>query len=204
LRKKIHYTQMLAVWKDQFQIYVRQYKYIISMEEYRRLLEACPCQDWRAIISLARIGGLRCPSEVITLRWKDVNWKKNCFYVRSSKTEQHEGKESRVVPIFPELKAELEALFSHPESKGQKFVINRYQNANQNLRTTLEKIVIRAGLPLFPRPFDNMRMTRSNEIYRKFGAFKESQWIGHSGKVRADHYLSITDDDYQEAAEWTD
>ncbi|MCL2625116.1 MAG: site-specific integrase [Planctomycetaceae bacterium] len=174
------------------------------MEEYRRLLEACPCQDWRAIISLARIGGLRCPSEVITLRWKDVNWKKNCFYVRSSKTEQHEGKESRVVPIFPELKAELEALFSHPESKGQKFVINRYQNANQNLRTTLEKIVIRAGLPLFPRPFDNMRMTRSNEIYRKFGAFKESQWIGHSGKVRADHYLSITDDDYQEAAEWTD
>ena len=30
----------------------------ITMDEYRRLLDACPCQDWKAIIALARIGGL--------------------------------------------------------------------------------------------------------------------------------------------------
>lgn len=33
-------------------------------------------------------------------------------------------------------------------------------------------------------------------------AFKESQWIGHSNQVRADHYLMIQDADYQEAARW--
>ena len=37
--------------------------WIISMEEYTKLLEACPHQEWRTIIALARIGGLRCPSE---------------------------------------------------------------------------------------------------------------------------------------------
>ena len=174
---------------------------IISMEEYRRLLDFSPCQDWRAIIALARIGGLR-PSEVVMLRWADVDWKKNCFHVRSPKTEHHEGKESRIVPIFPELKSELETLFSNPESKGKTHVINRYRDPKQNLGTTFAKIVKRAGLPKIPRPFDNMRMTRSNEIYKRFGAFKESQWFGHSGRVRQDHYLVIQDSDYDEAAQW--
>jgi len=30
----------------------------VTMEEYRRLLDACPCLDWRVIIALARVGGL--------------------------------------------------------------------------------------------------------------------------------------------------
>ncbi|MCL2305413.1 MAG: site-specific integrase [Planctomycetaceae bacterium] len=175
---------------------------IISMEEYHRLLDACPCQDWRVIITLARIGGLRCPSEVVALKWEDVNWERNCFFVRSPKTEHHEGKESRIVPIFPELKTELETLFFMPESEGKEFVINRYRDPQQNLGTTFAKIVKRAGLLEIPRPFDNMRMTRSNEVYNKWGAFKESQWIGHTGRVRQDHYLMIQDSDYEEAARW--
>ena len=79
----------------------------------------------------------------------------------------------------------------------------RYRDSSQNLRTTFNKIVRRAGLDVFPSPFRNMRMTRSNEVYRKYGAFKEAKWLGHSGRVRADHYLMLTDDDFQEASQWT-
>ena len=177
-------------------------KRTIPMEAYRRLLDACPCQDWRVIIALARIGGLRCPNEVLALRWEDVNWSQGKFYVRSPKTEQHEGKEGRWVPLFPELYVELRDLFEADSSEGKVFVVNRYRDSCQNLRTTFDKIVHRAGLETFPSPFRNLRSTRSNEIYRKFGAFKESQWIGHSSRVREDHYLTMTDDDFQEAAEW--
>lgn len=172
----------------------------IPMDAYRRLLDACPCQDWRVIIALSRIGGLRCPNEVLRLRWEDVNWEFEKFYVRSPKTERHEGKEGRWVPIFPELYEELRALFESEASVGREYVINRYRDASQNLRTTFGKIVKRAGLEMFPQPFRNLRRTRSNEVYREFGAFKESMWIGHSRKVRDDHYLSITDDDFRDAA----
>ncbi len=175
---------------------------IVPMTDYRRLLEACPCKDWRCIVSLTRIGGLRCPSEVLRLRWEDVDWERGCFLVRSPKTEHHEGKEGRTVPIFPELKEELENLFFDPASEGREFVINRYRNPKQNLRTTMEKIYGRAKLPMIPRVFDNFRMTRSNEVYNRWGAFKESQWIGHSSRIRADHYLMLTDDDYLEASQW--
>jgi integrase len=181
----------------------RKNDHIVSMNDYHRLLDACPCNDWRCIIALCRIGGLRCPNEVLNLRWEDVNWEYNQFLVRSSKTERHAGKEGRLVPLFPELKKELEALFFDPASEGKEYVINRYRDASQNLRTTLEKIVHRAGLTMFSRPFDNMRMSRSNEVYRRWGAFRESQWIGHSRRVREDHYLDITDSDFQEAANWS-
>ena len=40
---------------------------VISMEEYAKLLDACPNQEWRTIIALARIGGLR-PLKITTLR----------------------------------------------------------------------------------------------------------------------------------------
>ena len=174
----------------------------ISMEEYRRLLDACPCQDWRVIIALARIGGLRCPSEVIALKWSDVDWNKNRFFVRSPKTEHHDGKESRIVPLFPELKTELETLFFMPQSKGREFVINRHRDPDRNLGALFNKIGKEAGLAIIPRPFDNMRATRSNEIYARFGPAKESEWIGHSARTRKEHYDMISDDDFESAAKW--
>jgi integrase len=140
---------------------------------------------------------------VLRLRWEDVNWGRHCFYVRSPKTERHKGKEGRWVPLFPELYLELRDLFEADSSEGKEFVINRYRSLKQNLRTTFDKIVKHAGLDVFPSPFRNLRMTRSNEVYRRWGAFKESQWIGHSGRVREDHYLSITDDDFEAASEWS-
>jgi hypothetical protein len=46
-----------------------------------------------------------------------------------------------------------------------------------------------------------MRMSRSNEVERKFGSKKESLWIGHSDKVMIKHYLVLEDEDYAKAAE---
>ena len=34
------------------------------MDEYAKLLDACPNQEWRTIIALARVGGLRYSSEL--------------------------------------------------------------------------------------------------------------------------------------------
>jgi len=41
-----------------------------------------------------------------------------------------------------------------------------------------------------------------HEIYARFGPAKESEWIGHSAKVRENHYDMITDDDFESAANW--
>ncbi len=55
------------------------------------------------------------------------------------KTEHHEGGESRVMPIFPELLPHLEDVYDQaPE--GAEYVITRYRDVNCNLRTQLLRI----------------------------------------------------------------
>ena len=44
-----------------------------------------------------------------------------------------------------------------------------------------------------------MRASRSTEVYAEFGAFYESQWIGHSVKVARDHYLQVREEDFERA-----
>ena len=173
----------------------RENNRIITMEEYGKLLAACPNQEWRTIIALARIGGLRCPSELQQLRWSDINWQEKRFVVRSPKTERYEGQDKRVVPLFPELRTELERL--HTEES--EFVIEGFRRTSWNLNDPLQGIARRAGLGVIVRPFDNMRMSRSNEVLARWGQAKESLWIGHSAKVMQGHYFCLSDADFADA-----
>jgi len=49
-------------------------EHLSSADGARRVLIACPNYHWWAIISIARYGGLRCPSEVLSLRWENIDW----------------------------------------------------------------------------------------------------------------------------------
>ena len=57
----------------------------MTREETDRILAVCN-PEWAAIVSLARYGGLRCPSEVLSLRWQDINWDTGRIHVTSPKT----------------------------------------------------------------------------------------------------------------------
>ena len=173
---------------------------IISMGEYAKLLVSCPNQEWRTIIALARIGGLRCPSELRQLRWSDINWEHNRFLVRSPKTEQHENRHERIVPLFPELHTELKQHLLSDATEGNAFVIQGYQGTSWGLGNQFQKIADHAGLGTIKRPFDNMRLSRSNEVRAKWDVLKENLWIGHSGKVMKDHYAVLSDEEYADAA----
>ena len=172
----------------------------VTMDEYHRLLDACPCQEWRVIVTLARIGGLH-PCEILVLRWSDIDRSKHRFRVFNAKLKQHERLYAREVPLFPEVVEELERLRSQPGNGDQEYVVNRYPNREKsNLGTQFARIARQAGIGRIPRPFDNMRASRSTEIYAEYGAKKESLWIGHSVKVAFENYLMVTDDDYAVAA----
>ena len=168
---------------------------MVTMEEYGKLLAACPSQEWRTIVALARVGGLRCPSELQQLRWSDIDWQGKRFTVHSPKTERHAGQEKRTVPLFDELRAELDK-----HDKTTEFVIQGLQGGSWNLNDRFQAIARRAGIGNVVRPFDNMRMSRSNEVLERWGAHKESLWIGHTAKVMQKHYLCLSDEDFSDAA----
>jgi integrase len=170
----------------------------INAEECRRILEACPCQDWRTLFALARWGGLRFPSEVLKLSWRDIDWAEGRMNVPEPKVEHHAGRGRRTVPLFPELRQVLaEAFEAAPE--GTEFVVNRYRDRGANARTTFAKILDRAGVPRFERPFCNLRSSRVTELRQRFDPKVVAVWMGHSESVSAKHYTQVRPEDFAAA-----
>ncbi len=180
----------------------------ISQADAGKLLEACPSLDWRLIVALSRYGGLRCPSEVLSLRLTDIDWAAGRILVTSPKTEHHPGHDTRMIPLFPELRPILlEASESAPV--GAVYVVNeRFRQAAMgprgwrgcNLRTTMEKMIRRAGLTPWPRLFHNMRASRETELTERFPVHVVTAWLGNTPEIARKHYLQVTDAHFQEAA----
>ena len=83
---------------------------------------------------------------------------------------------------------------------GTVYVINRYRNTNATLRTHLLRIIKRAGLKSWPKLFQNLRATRETELAKKYPIHVVCSWIGNNQLIAAKHYLQVTDDDFEQAA----
>ncbi len=176
----------------------RSRDYFLSREDAQEILDACPNGQWRLIFALSRFGGLRCPSEHLALTWDDIDWAGNRFTVHSPKTERHEGGESRIVPMFPELRPHLEHAWEQAQ-EGAEHVITHYRDASQNLRTQFQRIIKRAGLTPWPKLFQNLRASRATELAAAHPAHVAAAWLGHSALVAQKHYWQVTDADFEKA-----
>ena len=176
----------------------RERDFFIRRDVAEKVLAACPDNEWRLLFALSRYGGLRCPSEHLALMWGDVNWAEGRILIRSAKTEHHEGKGTRVVPIFPELRQHLEAAWDAAE-EGATYVITRYRDGNANLRTQLNRIIKRAGVKAWPKLFHNLRASRATELANEYPAHVAAAWLGHSTLVAQKHYWQVTEADFAKA-----
>jgi integrase len=165
-------------------------QFLVSEDASQAILGACPDADWRVIFSLARWGGMRCPSEVLALRWSDVDWEKGRLRIDSPKTGL------RYCPLFPEIRDALRDAFD-PEAV---YCVNRYRSSEQNLRTQFGRILKVAGVSPWPKLFVNLRSTRRTELQERFPDHVVNRWMGHSGKVAEKHYLQVTDEHWERAA----
>jgi integrase len=170
----------------------------VSHEWIERVLAACPNEDWRLFVVLLRYGGLR-PSEACNLRWEHIDWEQRLIRVPCQKTERYEGRAWRVIPIFPEIAPHLEGSWDCAED-GAEMVIARYRS-NRNLRQPFKDIVKRAGLEMWPKPFQNLRATRETELMRAHPEHVVCGWIGNTQRVAREHYLAATAEDFQKALE---
>jgi integrase len=170
----------------------------ISQADTQRVIDECPDAEWRLLVALSRYGGLRCPSEHLGLTWPDIDWARDRFWVRSPKTEHHEGKGGRWVPLFPELRPYLQEAYDLA-ADGAVHVITRYRDERSNLRTAMVRIIRRAGLTPWPKPFHNLRASRETELAAVHPLHVVCTWIGNDARVAQKHYLQVTEADFQKA-----
>lgn len=171
-------------------------EYYVPLTDYEKMLDAAPSQIWRVVLALYRIGGLRY-EEALRVEWRDVDFVGRRLLVHSPKTERYRGRESRVIPLFPQLYTELETLWNETPEGGSPYVISSNRST---IRKHVDRIVFYAGLNRWDRLIQNLRSSRAIEIARDFGELAESEWIGHSPQTARNHYLHLLDDDFAKAA----
>ena len=187
----------------------RQY---VPEADVMRVIEFAPTSTWKLLIALSRFGGLRVPSEALSLRWADIDWERQRITVPSPKTEHIAGRGYRVIPLFPVLRPYLDAAWAEaPE--GAEYIIpeevrNRAQGpggwANANLRTQLQKIIRRAGVESWSRLWHSMRASCESDLARRFPLAVVCKWLGNTQAVALRHYIDVTDDDFRKALEATE
>ena len=173
----------------------------VTPEMTAQIFEELTSPEVRLIFALARWGGMRCPSEPAELRWDGIDWHRLSMRFRTPKTEHHAGQETRVCPIFPELKPYLDEAFEAAPKKAVYCcpMLRVAGNPRTVIANRINGALARAHLPKIPKLFTSLRATRATEVDDQFGSKAESQWIGHGAEVAMRHYLMITDEKWARA-----
>lgn len=173
-------------------------RYLVPLADSMRILNACPNAENRLIFALARFGGLRIPSELRFMEWEDIDFSRDWFIVRipkkTNKDRQERGDfETRRVPMFPELrKAFTEYWETLPAGSPSK--VFPALPTGTALANRFEAICRRAGVPVWPDFFRNMRRTRETELVALYPAQDVTAWLGNTVDVAMKHYLMATED----------
>jgi Integrase len=183
----------------------------VPREDVYVVMEAAPDAEWRLIIALSRFGGLRCPTEVLSLKWENIHWANNRIIVPSPKTEHHPNGAQRVIPLFPEL---IEPLRDVERTKPAEaiYVISKHRSradvsdswADSNLREPMLDILKRAKIKPWPKLFHAMRASCETDLVQdgNYPLKAVTTWMGHSYKVAEKHYLRVTEDEFDRAVKF--
>ena len=180
----------------------RDRDYYVLPENTAAILNVAPDAQWRLMIALWRLAGLR-KMEVFVPTWDDVLWDQGKLRVRIPKTRHHEGCEMRYVPLR-DIRTYLEDAFQAALPAGKRSlpadqpIITRFSTTNSNLDKPLKKIIEAAGLVPWAKLFHNMRASCETQ-WLKEGARADlvANWIGHSVKVQNLNYVQHTDEDIE-------
>jgi integrase len=166
----------------------RAREYFVSREEAERLLDACEGSEERLMVGLARFGGLRMPSEIHDLRWKDFDPAARTLTIRSPKTAHHESGGIRKIPVFPTLMALLE---EHRLSVCDSDYLMPTLRVYPSLSVRMRRIIRSSGITDYPRAMHNLRLSCISEwvVGERRDLVTVSEWAGHTIQVMSQHYL---------------
>ena len=166
----------------------------------KAVLDELPTTEWKLLFALSRWGGLRVGSEVRRLTWNDIDWEGQRLLIHSPKTEHHAGRETRMLPIFPELAPWLDKRYAEAADGDTLILPMLAGRSDAALRKTLERAIKRAGATQWPRLWHNLRGTRQTELENEFPTHVVCAWLGNSEAVAREHYLQVTDEHFAKAS----
>ena len=170
-------------------------KQFVDVELSVRILENLPSPQWRLLFTLARWGGMRVPSEPAALRWSDIDFERRRIRFRAPKTEHHDGRDFREIPLFPE----IEKALSEVDADDVLVLPSLQKITSAATRKPLIKAIRLAGAEPWPKLWTAIRATRDTELRERFPSHVVDEWLGHNDRVARNHYTQTLDEHFERA-----
>jgi len=167
----------------------------VSLGQTLTFLDRCESLAWRVLFGLARLAGLRVPSETHRLTWQSVNWDAKELSVYAPKNERFKGKATRITPLCPRLYEILREAYEATEDKTGSIVTSKANNRDREFKRQISAV----GLTKWEALFQTLRSSCEIQwLMEGHPEFVVVQWIGHSVDVSRKHYANmIPKEDYE-------
>ena len=162
----------------------------ISSTETEKIWNVLKTDDDKLRFVLMRYLGLRSPSEINELRWKDFDFEDGIVAIRSPKLKRHEDKYERECP------------FTHPVAF--KVISEAYEKrksdrdnilpsiSNHSLRKRVTKWLGAAGVDVWPDLLVNFRRSAITDACDILPSHVVAAFFGHSEIISTRHYRLTT------------
>lgn len=167
----------------------RRHHYI-DQAQTAKLWNVLQSDEDRTRFVLLRYLGLRAPSELDALTWRDVDWARLQITIRSKKNEHHKNQAFRVCPIsHPDVLPVLERAYEQRQADDSP-IIPRISGAA--LRRRVLRWLGRAGLEVWPQLFVNFRRSAVTDACNVLPSHVVAAYFGHSEAISMANYRMQT------------
>lgn len=166
---------------------------LIDLDTAERILNEITDPRFRLVFALCRFGGMRTPSEPFGLKWDQFNWEDSTLTFYSPKTRSW-----RTIPLFAEMRPYIDEVY-HSAEEGENRVFGDWKPTGTALSNRLDRVVKRLGIQPWQKPWQNLRITRVNEMADRYPEYIANEWMGHTKKVAREHYYQVSKEHLQRA-----
>lgn len=162
----------------------------VDSAKINQLLSVCDV-NWKALVCLSRYTGLRCPSDIKSLKWAAIDFDRKRILSDRQKTSR-----TVEIPMQPEVESALKAMLDVTGESEYVFK-DDIRLSGETIYKRLKLRVIKAGLTPWPRLTTNLRVSMGVD-WKNAGIPHStySVWLDHSEAVQKSHYEHISDAEF--------
>lgn len=161
----------------------------VPWQTIERLLDVETTAEFRLLLVLARVCGVRCPSEVQPLLWSSIDRDLGLIVVESPKTEIHD-RPRRDIPLFRTVEPYVQEAFDAYPTLPLK-LFPSFQGSATAITNRLARVCRKAKVLLWAKPWNNLRASALTDMCKAYPIHEAATYLGHKPETALRHYNRV-------------
>ncbi len=158
---------------------------VVPVDDVMKMIHHTTEPEDKILLALARFAGVRVPSEIEQMRWRDVG-SNGVLTIHAKKTKRW-GNAKRELPMLTDLRSILQEC-KPPGALDDDFVLPTLRTYS-GLGVRFARLRKSVGIPTWKKFFSMLRKSCASDLTKNYPIADVSVWLGNSPAVLAKYYI---------------